>query len=209
VICYTSFKKSYEVLMKRLVNTLRERGFSGDILYRVGGWPNLQGGGILLCDVPYAFKISAFEEALQLGYSSALWLDTSIVPLTNLEDVFRQIEENTGYFRKALQEFKQIRTVTADLAESMGLSLEELYEVTHCATGVLGLNLKDSNVQKLLEDWHAYAESKKPFCSSFPEQVPFSVLVKKYELSNGMCSPLAIALKRIDIGETTQFLVAY
>jgi hypothetical protein len=209
VICYISFSEAYHTMLKRLLSSLRSQGFNGDILYRIGGWPNLQNGGILLCDVPYAFKISAFEEAMHLGYTSALWLDARVVPLQNLNSVFNKIRKDDVYFRKSHFPFSKIPTVTSSLAEALKLSLADLWKVQHYATGVLGLNLKNPDVQNLLADWHNYAKNKIIFQSSFPEQVSFSVLIEKYHLQRGVCDLPEIVFGKSYIRPNTQFLIEY
>ncbi|HNA61599.1 MAG TPA: hypothetical protein PKW79_00780 [Rhabdochlamydiaceae bacterium] len=89
--------KSFPKGLRRLVEAIAKSDFKGHILYQVGGWPNVEAGDLSLVDVPYAFKVSFFREAKRLGYQRALWLDTSILPVVSLNQIFAMIEED-GYF---------------------------------------------------------------------------------------------------------------
>lgn len=209
VICYSSINSRYESLLKRLIESLQKSHFPGDIVYRIGGWPNMNHGGILLCDTPYAFKISAFEEALRLGYKQALWLDLSVVALNDLSQVFKKIKKNGAYFRKSFFPLNTKNIVTPHLAESYNMTVSSLEAITHYAAGVLGLNLESPTIRQLLANWHRFAEQKAPFKSSFPEQVPFSVLVNKYGLDCALCPLEEIVFASDQIRQTTNFLISY
>ena len=46
-----------------LIQRLRDLGFNGHVIQRVGGWPATGMGTLEFFDVPYAFKICAMLEA--------------------------------------------------------------------------------------------------------------------------------------------------
>ena len=54
------------------IDTLKQLGYKGDILLRVGGYPMEKYGGIRFCHIPYSFKLLALLEASKLGYELAL-----------------------------------------------------------------------------------------------------------------------------------------
>ena len=209
VICYCSLNDRYVAGMERLINSLRNSGFSGDIVYRIGGWPNMNCGGIVLCDTPYAFKVSAFEEALRLGYKQALWLDITAVVLSNLNHVFEQIKKNGAYFRNSFFDFAKENIISPTLAEAYQMSWDEIRSIPHRAAGVLGFDLERSDVRALIADWHQLAEQKTPFQSCFPEQVPLSVLVTKYALHQGLCVYEEIVFSEDRIQPNTQIYIKY
>ncbi|MDB6081732.1 MAG: hypothetical protein JWO53_1004, partial [Chlamydiia bacterium] len=97
VIIYSSFNRYYQQGLERLVQHIKESDFKGHIIYRLGGWPDTEGGSLVLAHVPYAFKVCLFKEVQALGYKRAFWLDTSILPLVSLNTLFRMTEEK-GYF---------------------------------------------------------------------------------------------------------------
>lgn len=216
VTCYSSINARYETNLyqegfKRLLQSLEDCNFPGDVLYRVGGWPDMEHGGILLCDTPYAFKICAFEEAQRLGYKQVLWLDLSVSALTDLSHVFEKIKRDGAYFRKSFHGFAEHsgKIISTDLAQAYNRPQHELEKITHYATGILGLDLENPKVQQLLSDWRLLAEQKTPFYSCFPEQVPFSILVDKYDLHQGLCPFEEILFEGNPLQKNTQFLIQY
>lgn len=216
ITCYASINPRYETDLysaglKRLLQSLKECNFPGDILYRIGGWPNMEHEALLLADTPYAFKLCAFEEARLLGYKQVLWLDLSVSVLTDLSCVFEKIKQNGAYFRKSFHGFAEHsgKIITPDLAQTYNRSQQEIEQLPHYAAGVLGLDLENSAVQQLLDDWHQLAEQKTAFQSCFPEQVPLSFLVDKYDLHQGLCSYEEIVFEESLIRENTQFLIRY
>lgn len=208
ITCYSSINANYQTKLDRLLKSLAEYDFAGDILYRIGGWPDMENGGILLCDTPYSFKISAFEEALRLGYKQVLWLDLSVVILSDLSSVFKKIKENRAYFRKSFFPFEKI-DINEALAKACNMTLKELRQVPHYATGVLGLDLENFNVQKLLLDWHKFAEQKEAFKSNFPTQISFSILVDKYDFHKALCKFEEIVFSKDLITNDTHFFIQY
>ncbi len=216
VACYSSINPRYEtdlyyIGLKRLLQSLEECNFSGDVLYRIGGWPNMEYGGLLLCDTPYAFKLCAFEEARQLGYQQVLWLDLSVTVLTDLSQVFEKIRQDGAYFRKSFHGFTEHsgEIITPDLAQAYNRSQQDLEKIPHYAAGILGLDLESPKVRQLLADWHQLAEQKTPFQSCFPEQVPLSFLINKYDLHQGLCPYEEIVFEKHLIQKNTQFLIRY
>ena len=209
IICYCSINNAYQMKLQRLIESIKRVGFEGDIIYRIGGWPNMEAGGIILCDTPYAFKVSAFEEALRLGYKQVLWLDLSVVVLSDIKAVFEKIKADGAYFRKSFFVFEREDVITSELAEAYNMSLNELKSFPHYAAGVLGFDLERPNVQKLIEDWHNLAVQKNPFQSCFPEQVPLSVLIDRYDLHKGLCEYEEIVFTEEQVTEKTRFLIKY
>lgn len=216
VTCYSSINPRYETDLyhtglKRLLQSLEECNFSGDVLYRIGGWPNMEHEGLLLCDTPYAFKLCAFEEAFQLGYQQVLWLDLSVTVLTDLSQVFEKIKQDGAYFRKSFHGFMEHsgEIITPDLAQAYNRSQHDLEKIPHYASGILGFDLTNPKVIDLLADWHKLAKQKTFFQSCFPEQVPLSFLIDKYNLHQGLCPYEEIVFENHLIQKNTQFLIRY
>lgn len=207
VMSYCSIGNEYESRQRRLIKNLRSIGFKGDVLYRKGGFPNMESGGILLADVPYAFKIAAFQEAKRLGYKQALWLDTSIHVLVDLQEVFSLIKAHGLYLRKSLHGFYERKLISDCLAESHGVSVNEFNNITHFASGILGMNFEDPRICELLEDWYQLALKKRPFYSEFPEQIPLSFLISKHKLEQTLYEEKNSVLKRDQIGNNTRFFI--
>lgn len=90
-------ERPYAEYPRKLVQELERIGYSGHALIRIGGFPNLEQGGLKLAHIPYAFKVAFFQEAKALGYKEILWIDSEIHPLRDLEMIFAEIKK-TGYF---------------------------------------------------------------------------------------------------------------
>jgi hypothetical protein len=97
ILIYASYNGSYPTKLRNIVEELREREFSGTVMIRIGGFPNLSKGGLQFCPFFGVWKNEFIKEALRMGFTKILHLDTSIHPLTNLDSVFESIE-NTGYY---------------------------------------------------------------------------------------------------------------
>lgn len=97
ILIFASYNGSYPRKLRNIVEELRERGFSGTVMIRIGGFPNLSEGGLQFCPFFGVWKNEFIKEALRMGFTKILHLDTSIHPLTDLNSVFESIE-NTGYY---------------------------------------------------------------------------------------------------------------
>lgn len=84
--------------LARLSNSLRENFTTGDFL---GFIHEHSVGAPLHINNPYAFKIYAFRKAIELGYTSVLWLDTSVYAVGNIDSIFDRIEEKGFVFQDA------------------------------------------------------------------------------------------------------------
>ncbi len=77
----------YRTGQHRLIRSLMYHGFAGEIISHTEhpyGWPTHS-------ENPYAFKIYAFEDALQQGYTHILWLDSSVYAIADIMPVFDYI----------------------------------------------------------------------------------------------------------------------
>jgi len=54
--------------VRNLLSELGKCGYRGHLLLRIGGFPNVEKGGLKICHVPYAFKVAALLEARNLGF---------------------------------------------------------------------------------------------------------------------------------------------
>ena len=92
--CITSFAKGHNfhrglLRLEKFTNDIVKVPFVGFTEYPIG-CPTHQ-------DSPFAFKFFCIEECRKLGYTSILWLDTSVVIKNNLQEIFDYIQTN-GYF---------------------------------------------------------------------------------------------------------------
>lgn len=174
ILTYASFNSRYPEAVDGLRRRLEEVGFKGHFLYRIGGWPNLEEGSLILAHVPYAFKPCFFREAQRMGYRLVLWLDSSIRPLQPLDGVFKAIEER-GYFWYSagtrIAPYCNQKTL-----EWFGIAPEEAAEIESMAAGLIGLNLQDKKGVLVLDQWLNAAKSETAFYSPRPEQNALAII---------------------------------
>lgn len=134
--------------LARLSESLRNN-FDGDILGFIG---EASVGSPLHEDVPYGFKVYAFQKAKEAGYESVLWVDTSCFAIKNVSPVFEQIEEtgfifqDAGHFLGTWASDKQLKY--------FGLTRDKAMDMRMIGNaGFLGLNLTRSTPLYFLQQW--------------------------------------------------------
>ncbi len=158
VLVYSSFNERYPKGLERLVDLITHSDFRGHVLYRVGGWPDVEGGSLTLAHLPYAFKVCFFKEAERLGFKQIFWLDAAIVPLVSLNDIFKTIEEQ-GYFTVG-NTHSIGQYFNSHAAEAMGVTLEETKAMPACSPGILGLDLMHEKGRQALEMWYEVTKTR-------------------------------------------------
>jgi hypothetical protein len=180
LILYASYNKNYPQALNKLLEHVSHSDYQGHILYRIGGWPNLEEGDLRLACVPYAFKVCFFKEAQRLGYKRVLWLDVSLTPLISLNEQFSWIEEK-GYL--AVGNVHAVGPFfNEEAARSLKTTLEESYSIPSVSAGILGLDLTQERPRKLLSLWHQAAKDPHAFFSARPEQNALSILLYQLEM---------------------------
>lgn len=155
IICYISFNGRYEEGIKRIDKCLKQIGYKGHFIAKIGGWPNLKGGDLVLAEVPYAFKACFFEEAKNLGYKNVLWLDSSVIPLKNLDSIFERIEK-TGYFGY-IACHRVVDYSTDYVLGIFGLDKQSAANIITVEAQIIGFNMKSVIGQTILSEWRKAA----------------------------------------------------
>lgn len=206
VITYASFNQHYPEAVSLLQKQLETIGFNGHFFYRIGGWPDLEGGSLTLAHVPYAFKPCLFREAARLGYRKILWLDASIRPMQPLTDVFRKLEE-TGYFFYP-SGTNLARYCSHVAADYFGASAEELRGMSSVSAGIIGLNVDHPDGKKVLNLWMEAAINEMGFLSPRPEQNAISIIA--YRLGLIEWEPFeTLSFQEESNSERTRFFIDY
>lgn len=188
IITYSSWNKPYRDFPERLKQSLYHTSYQGHFLYQIGGWPYVKEGGLCCFDVPYAFKVCMFQEARKLGYQYVLWLDVAVIPLVNLENIFKELQHNQAIFLVDRMPFREQRffQYTSDidsLAKVLHSTRKKLTSCKHLNGKLIGLDLSCPENLNFLDEWYALAQSKLSFYSPVPEELPLSYLVQKQRLS--------------------------
>lgn len=136
---------------QRLVESLKEHGFSGDVL-------TFDSEGAMGCpthqQAPYAFKPYALKYAYEKGYERILWADASVWAIKPIESVFRYLEEHSHMlFVNA-----NTGTFTSDAClKEMGVDREESFNMTMLMGICMGFNMTHEVCQSFLADWFKHA----------------------------------------------------
>jgi hypothetical protein len=162
--------------IERLKKKLTKVGFVGHLLYRNGGWPDVEGGSLKLIHVPYAFKVCMIKEARSLGYKKILWLDTSIVPMNDLTKIKKSID-NSGYFFTHLKGLNLYRYTSKSLTDYYDLSEDDnKINIKPIAGGMVGINFDTEAGRYLFDAWYDSAIALDPWLTSRPDQNVLAVL---------------------------------
>lgn len=180
ILIYASHNQHYPERAFRLLDELRECGYSGHVMLRIGGFPNVSNEGIKLCTVPFTFRIAFFREALQMGFTQILYMDATMHPLTDLSVVFDAMDL-FGYY--------SCYTGSGWLAEKRFLAHAEFYKIPlelrsqiYFIQGyVTGLNFTNKKACELFEAWSEVMQTIDEFCS-IGDDHHFSELVWHFDL---------------------------
>lgn len=186
IVLFGSYNRVYPDKVRTLLSELQLCGYAGHVLLRIGGFPNMQNGGLKLCHVPYAFKAAALREAQMLGYKEVLWIDSALHPLSALEIIFSIIRIK-GYFFISVGSLKDnLPCLLPDAASSLEITPELYDRIPHLSSCLIGLNFENQKVVQFLESWLIETEKVYPNITWFPEELSFSVAAWRLQ-----CTPFS------------------
>lgn len=107
-------------------------------------------------DVPYYFKISAFEWAIKEGYTHILWCDCSLWSVRNPMALFDLINDQGYWFFSSGYNLAQ--TANDAALEGAGISRDEAESATEWASGCLGFNFFNPDGKRLYTLWKEYMD---------------------------------------------------
>jgi len=137
----------YPAGVRRLERTLNFEGWGGSILT----WGDYPPNCPLHDEIPYYFKISAFDEAIRQGYTHILWVDSSFFCVKNPMPMFDIISDQGYYFFSSGYNLAQSVNDTALAA--VGLSRDEAETVNEWASGCVGIRIDNPDGKALYERW--------------------------------------------------------
>lgn len=107
-------------------------------------------------DVPYYFKIAAFEWARKKGYRKMMWCDSSFWAVRSPVPIFNLAEEQ-GYF--AFRSGYNVAQSCNDIAlKATGISRDEAEGINEYASGCVCLNLDNPSGKGLYNLWRNYMD---------------------------------------------------
>ena len=102
-------------------------------------------------EVPWGFKPWAVQDAIEAGYESILWLDSSIWACRPLEPLFEYIEDTGSMFVRDAYTTGQWCTDAA--LPTLGTTREELLTVPHIWAASIGLCVHDERAVEFQREW--------------------------------------------------------
>lgn len=196
IVLYTGLNGPWQNGIKQTLNKIRKSGFNGHVLYQVGGWPYIKGGGLKAFFTPYGFKPCAVMEVMSRGYDQVLWLDVPLLPKKNLNQIFNQISKRNIWLFEAIYQFdcihfaEKIRNDSTHLLKYFNMTPQQIFRVKHVRAGAVGFNLRSIAVRNLIKRWYQMVIDCTPFLYCNPEQLSLSILVNMY--SSQISQPLPI-----------------
>lgn len=175
IVLYGSYNGIHPEKAKNLLFEIKNCGYSGHVLLRIGGFPNAPFGGLKICHVPYAFKVAFLQEAKWLGYRQVLWIDLALHPISDFEEVFSEIEEKGCCFTYVGTLQDNVSTHLPKAAKALGITLDLYDQIPHLSSSIIGLNLENGHALRLLETWYKATESVYPSLTWWPEELSLSV----------------------------------
>lgn len=182
ILLYASFNSIYEQKLRRVLDELKSCGYSGDILVRIGGFPNVSNGGLKICHVPYSFKLAFLQEAKNRGYKEVLWIDTCMHPMCNLENIFSKIQKDGYFFTYAGKLRENMPGHLLEAAHFLGIDFEDYDTIYHFCSGILGLNMDHPKTIQLLDAWYSETVKVYPNVTWFSEELSLSVVAWRLAL---------------------------
>jgi len=153
--------------LNRLISSLDKVGYTGGRLFYNSTLPP---GSPHPSVVPYAFKLYALKEAQRQGYTSLLWLDSSMWAIKPVEPVFDYIEKE-GYLFEAAGQLLGWWSTDAFLKHH-NLTRDEAITYPLHSAGFTGLNLISPLAQKFLDRWFELAQDGVSFIGPWNDSGP-------------------------------------
>ncbi|MES2121518.1 MAG: hypothetical protein V4492_01930 [Chlamydiota bacterium] len=182
ILIYGSFNDPYPQKAFRILEELRKWGYSGTVMIRIGGFPNMIAEGIKSSPFHGRWKVEFFKEALRMGYRKIVHLDTHATPLNDLSLVFDILEE-TGCFYVDCGPWLKINENFVQFAEPLGIPPNEVEDVRFIIGCVLGLDFSNTKISRLFQEWDDRMQKIDQFYCIGIDEMSFMSLAWKYRLT--------------------------
>lgn len=154
IVSMANERGNYIPALNRLSASL-EGNFDGDFFGFIG---EESIGAPLHTDVPYGFKLYAIQKAIELGYTSILWLDSSCYAIKDLSPVFESIEKDGMVFQEAGH---MLGTWSTDeQLRYFGITRDEAMNIPMIGNaGFLGFDFNNPIAVRFFELWNEAMEA--------------------------------------------------
>lgn len=150
--CIVSFATGrYTTVLDRLMASHTPFEDTIDLIYLKDRYPD---GCPTHQEVPYAFKSFCIKDAIELGYTSILWMDSAVWIQHDVTKLFDIIEEK-GYliFRNG---WTQANWSTDAQLEAFGLTRDEAETMPHPMACVIGFHINENTADWIHDYIHKY-----------------------------------------------------
>jgi len=108
-------------------------------------------------DVPYYFKIAAFEWARKKGYTNILWVDSSVWAIRNPIPIF-EVANSQGYwaFRSG---YNMAQSCNDAALKAANITRDEAEKINEYASGCICINLTNPTGKGLYQLWKNYMDA--------------------------------------------------
>lgn len=176
ILIYATYNSFYPGRALRLFEELKECGYSGHIMLRIGGIPDISNGGARLCTIPYTWRINFFKEALRKGFTKILYLDACLHPLSDFSLVF-DIMEDEGLFSCSTGDWPWDQFT--EYFPRIDVPFERRHEMPWLYGYAHGLNFANEKIQQLFQLWDEKSHEIEDFCC-MGDDVFFTCLAWKF-----------------------------
>jgi len=181
ILVFGSYNIPYPQKVYHILQELKECGYSGSVMIRIGGYPNLSHEGLKSSPFHGRWKLEFFKEARRMGYKKIIHLDTHVHPLCDLNLVFDVMDQNGGFFY-GHGPWLNINKNFMDFAPYLKVPHKKMHEIHFISGCVLGLNFEDIRVVKLFDEWEERMRRVDEFYCIGLEEITFMALAWKYHL---------------------------
>lgn len=133
----------------RLQASLIQHGFKGDHLVWKDKWPDAVPG--LNQGHIYNVKADAFQHALNAGYTTIIWGDSSIFATRSLDRFIDTINAKGYWIGQSGHNCAQ--TASDAQLQYFGVSRDWAENVPDCATGIFGVNMDFEQPRRFIRTW--------------------------------------------------------
>lgn len=133
---------------RRLVNSFRAAGYTGDFLLWDGVLPP---GSPPHAEVPFAFKAHALAWALARGYRRLIWADASIVAVRRLDGYLAAVDrlgQVLGRTKYPTGEYASDACLAA-----FGVKRDQAMALHDVASGLVAFDAEHAGARRLLDRW--------------------------------------------------------
>jgi hypothetical protein len=132
---------------KRLIDSLKQHKFDGDIVTLLNEWYSDD----IDKSNPYNIKISALQKAIDLGYTTILWLDCAMYATKPIQPIFDIIKKD-GFYCET-NGYNAAEECSDNCLNYFSISRDDAEKIKMCSSAVIGFDLTNKKGKAFAEMW--------------------------------------------------------